>query len=793
MSLITGTIKVLGRISPTDTTDIYATHTDIYGQGGLQSVADGTAMSAITSDRRKDGMMVYHIDTSLTYQLQGGTGDTFWTLFSGAGSTSGVHNDLSGLQGGTSSEYYHLLSSDYTTLRGGSSIADSLHQHTYSGLTNTGHGHTVSEISDFDPTDYTTDSEFNTHTGTSTIHFTVGSIDHGSITGLADDDHPRYSQTSHTHSDYTTDTEFDTHTGTSGIHFTVASIDIDDIISAHTHPVSEISDFDPTDYTTDSEFNTHTGTSNIHFTEASIDIANIISGHSHDPSITGDILSGGAIDGQVLVWRNSEDAWSAETQEAGVTDHTLLSNIGTNTHSAIDDHITSGSVHFTEATIDIANIVSAHTHDYHDDLTNTGHTHTESEISDFGTYETESGFATHTGTSGIHFTVASLGLDGYTTDAEFDTHTGTSGIHFTVASIDIDDIISAHTHDYHDDLTNTGHSHTVSEVSDFDPADYTTDGEFAAHTGVSGIHFTEASIDHDNIANNGTNDHTAIDNHITSGSVHFTEATIDIDNIISAHTHDSVDLEYTNATPLEVAHGGYPIGSTFSNVDFQTLMDTILYPYQTPSFASFYIATGPSEAEVGETVLVGVFNFTWNWNNSQNVSGGTLDIYDVDNDNFLYTDVSTASPQSHDFSAGIQKTIVDTHQWKAMANMNDEGSNAEFTSSTETVYWRWARYYGSGASSLNASEVTGLTNTQLATGYANASTGYDMDATNYKWLCYPSTWGEATEFTDKSTQLEVPMSGSFTMNVTNQYGITEEYRLHRTLNFLGGAVTILVS
>jgi len=47
-------------------------------------------------------------------------------------------------------------------------------------------------------------------------------------------------------------------------------------------------------------------------------------------------------DGEVLTY-DAANGWQAETSASGVSDHTLLTNIGTNTHSQIDSHLSSSS------------------------------------------------------------------------------------------------------------------------------------------------------------------------------------------------------------------------------------------------------------------------------------------------------------------------------------------------------------------------------------------------------------------------------------------------------------------
>ena len=78
-------------------------------------------------------------------------------------------------------------------------------------------------------------------------------------------------------------------------------------------------------------------------------------------------------------WVLSADTATTASWKApvGVSDHTLLTNIGTNTHAQIDTHIADSTIHFTQAAISI----------------------TESQISDLGTYSTD-----------IHGNIAALNL-----------------------------------------------------------------------------------------------------------------------------------------------------------------------------------------------------------------------------------------------------------------------------------------------------------------------------------------------------------------------------------------------
>jgi hypothetical protein len=91
MPSISGT-KVISKVVPLDTLDTYATHDDQYGAGGLRTdVADAATRNAITTPRRKKGMIVYQTDNQHYYKLNNDL--TTWTDFGttlGGGGASAV-------------------------------------------------------------------------------------------------------------------------------------------------------------------------------------------------------------------------------------------------------------------------------------------------------------------------------------------------------------------------------------------------------------------------------------------------------------------------------------------------------------------------------------------------------------------------------------------------------------------------------------------------------------------------------------------------------------------------------
>ena len=79
MATIPGSVRVGGFIAPTDSADTYAVTDDTYGRGGYRAVANTTERDAISTDRRKIGMLVRNNADGKFWTLVGGLANVNWT------------------------------------------------------------------------------------------------------------------------------------------------------------------------------------------------------------------------------------------------------------------------------------------------------------------------------------------------------------------------------------------------------------------------------------------------------------------------------------------------------------------------------------------------------------------------------------------------------------------------------------------------------------------------------------------------------------------------------------------
>jgi len=248
-------------------------------------------------------------------------------------------------------------------------------------------------------------------------------------------------------------------------------------------------------------------------------------------------------------------------------------------------------------------------------------------------------------------------------------------------------------------------------------------------------------------------------------------------------------ITYTNAGATPTTVGGISAGSTFLNQTITEMFDALLYPYQPPSFASFTRTNLTSTYEVGEVMVAGSQTFSWSFNNISNVSANTTTIVqNIAPITTLYGPASNTSPTaitlSTTYSAGTSSTVT----LYTITAYNSLGSPFSTTISRS---WRPRIYYGTSLTTpLVEADIEGLLNNPLASGFAGT---YSFAAGDYKYFCYPSSFGTATVFKDTATNLNVAMETLYVVSVTNSFGVTANYNVHRTTNILGGSINILIS
>lgn len=273
-------------------------------------------------------------------------------------------------------------------------------------------------------------------------------------------------------------------------------------------------------------------------------------------------------------------------------------------------------------------------------------------------------------------------------------------------------------------------------------------------------------------------------NSISAGTIY--SGSTDVGSMLTAITTAAL---YSNSTAVPVTIGGISAGTTFTAKTMSEMWNALLYPYQTPSFSSFANAGLIATYELGQTIATGSNSFSWAFNNASSVSANTVTIVqNVSPSSTIYGPGSNTSPSAITLSAVYSAGTSTTTTLYTISATNTSGSSFSTTISRS---WRPKIYYGTSASSpLNAADIKALTSSPLASGFAGT---YSFLAGDYKYFCYPSSFGTATTFKDSSTNLDVAMETLYVVSITNTYGVTANYNVHRTTNILGSSISIIIS
>ena len=243
------------------------------------------------------------------------------------------------------------------------------------------------------------------------------------------------------------------------------------------------------------------------------------------------------------------------------------------------------------------------------------------------------------------------------------------------------------------------------------------------------------------------------------------------------------DDAYVRLETMPSTVGGASAGTTFDGTVAEAL-DKVLYPYVNPTFSSFLLSGQNTSLEVGDKVAGGQRTFIWATNNSDNITADTIKI--TSGGVTVLENSANDGSETFDLGADIVKTTTTTQYFYIYGtNTQDIVFNRIYA-----VYWKWRLHYGSSPlTSLTSNDVISLQSSLL---YTTENYTYDTPANNYKWICYPVSFGTTTKFTDLDTGFGVAMEAPQIISVTNTFGVVTDYYCYRSTNSMTGAVRIKI-
>ena len=253
------------------------------------------------------------------------------------------------------------------------------------------------------------------------------------------------------------------------------------------------------------------------------------------------------------------------------------------------------------------------------------------------------------------------------------------------------------------------------------------------------------------------------------------------------NSNSTLPFKYTNTAPMPVSVGGYPAGTTFDNIDLNTLWTGLLYNAERPVFTDFYINLESTAFEVGDSIVSFTYQATWHITYPQFLVADTIKIDFIDGNvvTNLASNMPNIIPADIDIPT-ITSSVAKTVSFKITGDSTLEGqfSRSMLVQFLDRIYV--------GESKENALDSTQIKDLRIARLADNINGDYQTESGGYKYFCYPVSMGQRYNFIDDATDLEVSMDDPKIVSVTNNFGITKDYYVYRSYYVLNAALKIRV-
>ena len=201
-------------------------------------------------------------------------------------------------------------------------------------------------------------------------------------------------------------------------------------------------------------------------------------------------------------------------------------------------------------------------------------------------------------------------------------------------------------------------------------------------------------------------------------------------DVIMSQKAVSDRIEYTNSNPVPTAIGGIKAGTTFNKTPIIDILDSLLYPYQNPSFGSFSIdGQSSGNFELGYTYPGGTKLFTWSISNPGNLK-----------ENSITLNAETGLPNTGSKSqtvASITKNTAGSHTFTIKAQ---NSNNVEFTRAI-TFNWLAKRFWGVSEEESVTDDIIKSFSNELSSSRVK-TVSYDGTGGRYPYFIYPTALGD---------------------------------------------------